>query len=165
MILDTFRSQILFARSYTIRILDKIPESLWFQMPQPAVTHVAWQVGHLAMAQYRLGVERIRGIKPEDASIISDEFIGLFRIQTVPQAESQIYPSPSEIRKVFDAVHQLVLSEIPTYASVDLTQPPVTPHSICKTKSDILVWCSHHEFLHAGQIGLLRRLFGEAPIW
>jgi hypothetical protein len=32
------------------------------------------------------------------------------------------------------------------------------------TKFGSLLFCSHHEMLHAGQIGLLRRLTGKLPI-
>ena len=28
-----------------------------------------------------------------------------------------------------------------------------------------LLWCAHHEMVHAGQIGLLRRYLGFAPVW
>ena len=33
------------------------------------------------------------------------------------------------------------------------------------TKLLALLWCAHHEMLHAGQIGLLRRHLGYPPIW
>jgi hypothetical protein len=36
---------------------------------------------------------------------------------------------------------------------------------LCKTKLECLHWCSHHEAVHAGQIGLIRRLLGYPPIW
>ncbi len=39
---------------------------------------IAWQVGHLAMAEYRLALERIRGPQPQDAGLISEEFLRLF---------------------------------------------------------------------------------------
>ena len=34
-----------------------------------------------------------------------------------------------------------------------------------KTKIDTLRWCGDHELIHAGQIGLLRRLLGHKPVW
>ena len=47
-------AQIRFAREYTLSLLDTIPEERWFEQPVGAASHVAWQVGHLAMAQYGL---------------------------------------------------------------------------------------------------------------
>ena len=37
--------------------------------------------------------------------------------------------------------------------------------NMAQTKLDSLFWCAHHEMLHAGQIGLVRRLLGQAPLW
>ena|SRR6516162_1282572 len=42
--------QILFARNYTIRLLDQTPVTEWFRQPPDGVSHIAWQVGHLAFA-------------------------------------------------------------------------------------------------------------------
>src|SRR5262249_24363164 len=54
-----------FARAYTLRLLDQTPAGDWFRLPPGGVTHVAWQVGHLAVAQYFLALERVRGARPE----------------------------------------------------------------------------------------------------
>jgi hypothetical protein len=56
--------QIAFARNYTIRLLDQTEAADWFRQPPGGITHIAWQVGHLAIAQYRLALERIRGPQP-----------------------------------------------------------------------------------------------------
>jgi hypothetical protein len=42
--------QILFARNYTIRLLDQTRVTEWFRQPPDGVSHIAWQVGHLAFA-------------------------------------------------------------------------------------------------------------------
>jgi uncharacterized damage-inducible protein DinB len=46
-----------------------------------------------------------------------------------------------------------------------LDEPVLTPHSLVKTKFEALLWCAQHEGVHAGQIGLLRRLLGYPPVW
>ena len=43
--------QIVFARNYTIGLLDQTPTTEWFRQPPGGVSHVAWQVGHLAFAE------------------------------------------------------------------------------------------------------------------
>ena len=58
--------QIAFARQYTLRLLGDLAGDDWFRIPPGGVTHVAWQVGHLAMAQYRLCLERVRGARPDE---------------------------------------------------------------------------------------------------
>jgi hypothetical protein len=38
------------------------------------------------------------------------------------------------------------------------------PHPLVRTKLWALLWCAQHEAVHAGQIGLLRRQLGHAPL-
>ncbi len=54
-----------FARGYTSHLLDSIPASRWFERAG-GVSNVAWQVGHLAVAQLNLGLIRVRGPLPID---------------------------------------------------------------------------------------------------
>jgi hypothetical protein len=45
--------QIVFARNYTNGLLDQTPTTEWFRQPPGGVSHVAWQVGHIAFSEYR----------------------------------------------------------------------------------------------------------------
>jgi hypothetical protein len=156
---------IIFARTYTRGLLDTIDPADWFRMPAGGVTHVAWQVGHLAMAQYRLCFERVRGPRPDDESLISAAFLKTFGRDSVADPGPAKYPPVADIRAVFDRVHDRVLAALPAISDADLDSPPLTPHRLCKSKLECVRWCGAHEMLHAGQIGLLRRLFGQRPIW
>jgi hypothetical protein len=156
--------QITFARGYTVRLLDATDPTDWFRQPG-GVTHLAWQVGHLAMAEYRLALNRIRGPRPGDATLISPEFIELFRRESTPDADVAKYPSVAEIRAVFDRVHVQTLRELGELDEAELEKPVAPPHTVAKTKFWSLLWCAHHETLHAGQIGLLRRQLGRPPLW
>jgi hypothetical protein len=157
--------QIVFARNYTLRLLDQTPATDWFRQPAAGVSHIAWQVGHLAMAEYRLALERIRGPRPTDAALISEEFLCLFRRESVPDPDPNKYPGQTEIRAVLDRVHEQALRELKGLDESELDQPLLKPHSLAKTKLWALLWCAQHEAVHAGQIGLLRRQLGHAPLW
>jgi hypothetical protein len=159
------REQIVFARNYTLWLLSQTPPADWFRQPPGGVTHVAWQVGHLAFAQYRLALERIRGPQPQDANLISEEFLRLFGRDSAPDPDPAKYPTPAEIRAVFDRVHEQVLGELRDLDESELDQPVQKPHRLVKTKLGSLLWCAQHEAVHAGQIGLLRRQLGHAPLW
>jgi hypothetical protein len=157
--------QIIFARNYSTGLLDQTPEVDWFRQPPAGVSHIAWQVGHLAIGEYRLGLWRIRGEQPDDEELFSQEFKRTFGPNSVPVADSSAYPSPSEIRSALKRVHERVLKELPGLKESELDQPVVNPHPFAKTKIQALLWCAHHEMLHAGQIGLLRRQLGHSPMW
>ena len=52
--LESTIEQICTARRYTLQLIEHVDPSDWFQMPREGVTHVAWQMGHLAVAEFGL---------------------------------------------------------------------------------------------------------------
>jgi hypothetical protein len=154
--------QIVFARTYTIELLDQTPTADWFRLPAGGVSHVAWQVGHIASAEYRLALWRIRSERPGDAALFPPEFKRQFGADSIPQADSE-YP-PADLRAVLDRVHQQVLRELGGLDEAEMDEPVPHPHPFATTKLQALLWCAHHEMLHAGQIGLLRRHLGYPPL-
>jgi hypothetical protein len=161
---DLALQQIEFARAYTLSIVDAIDENQWFTMPAGCPTHVAWQVGHLAMAQYGLCLYRLRGRQEVDLSLMTSGFRKLFSKGTVPDADAGKYPSPAEIRATLDRVHAQVRIEAPSFTEQQLAEPVDMPYAVHANKLGGLLFCSHHEMIHAGQLGLLRRLLGQQPI-
>jgi hypothetical protein len=157
--------QIRFARGYTGKLLEATDPADWFRQPAEGVSHIAWQVGHLAMAEYRLALERVRGRQPGDERLIAETFVMHFGRDSKPDPDPAANPSPAEIRHVFDQVHRQVLHELPSLVEEELAAAPLKPHPRFTTKLGGLFWCAQHELIHAGQIGLLRRLRGGAPLW
>jgi hypothetical protein len=157
--------QIVFARDYTIRLLDQTPATEWFRQPPGGVSHIAWQVGHLAFGEYSLALREIRGPQPQDIDLLSEKHLAQFGPDSVPDPDPTAYPSQSELRAAFDRVHEQVLRELPSLAEAELDQPIQDPVPFAKTKLLMLLWCARHEMVHAGQIGLLRRQLGYAQLW
>lgn len=157
--------QIEFARGYSLRILDSIPHDQWFEFPPGSPSHVAWQAGHLAIAEYRLGIERIRGKRETDERFFPASFLLNFGKDTVPVPNSGQYPAPTEILSVMRGVHDKLLEEVPLLTDDELDLPPHSDHPLAKTRFACLQWCAHHEMLHAGQLGLIRRMLGFKPLW
>jgi hypothetical protein len=156
--------QIEFARGYVRGILAEIDEAEWFTMPAGAPTHVAWQVGHLAMAEYGLCLFRQRGRQEIDLELMTSGFRKQFSRGSVPAADAEQYPPLAEIRATFDRVHAQFVKEAATFTEQQLAEPVEMPYAVHATKLGCLLFCSHHEMLHAGQLGLLRRLLGKQPI-
>ena len=148
-------------REYTAGLVDAVPESDWFRQPAEGVTHVAWQVGHLAMAQYRLALDLVRGVQPGDDELISRRILEIYGKDSIPDPDPSANAAPEEIRAAYDAVHLAVITEIGAMDDSILDEPSSRDHPVFNTKGGALEWSGRHEMLHAGQIGLLRRLFGE----
>jgi hypothetical protein len=156
--------QIEFARDYVLSLLADFEEADWFRQAPGSPTHLAWQVGHLAMAQYGLALFRQRGRQPEDLQLMSSGFRKLFSRSTTPEWDTAKYPAPAEIRATFERVHAQALQEIPTFTAEQLAEPSDMPYAGYPTKLGALLFCPLHEMIHAGQIGLLRRLMGKPPV-
>jgi hypothetical protein len=157
--------QIVIARKYSLRLIDQVDPADWFRQPSEGVSHVAWQVAHLAVGEYWLALNRVRGRRPEDDALISEAFLKQFGRESVPDPNPANSPSPAEIRSVLDRVHDRVLHEVPSFSETELDVPVSRPHLMFQTKIGALEWCSQHEMVHAGQIGLLRRLHGKPTLW
>lgn len=157
-------AQIQFAREYTLSLLTDVGEADWFRMPSGIGTHLAWQVGHLAMAQYGLALFRQRGRAPEDAELMSARFRKQFSRGSAPESDPAKNPTPAEIWDVFERVYAQVQKEAPTFSDPQLDEPVDMPTMVWPTKLGALHFCAAHELLHAGQIGLLRRSLGKGPI-
>ena len=158
------RRQIEFARNYTRELLQGLDDADWFRQPSEGVTHIAWQVAHLAMAEYGLCLFRIRGRRPEDLRLMPGKFRKQFSRGSQPDPQPANNPTPAEIREVLERIHEQVLRELAGYPEELLNEPSEDPRAVFDTKLGALFFCPHHEMLHAGQIGLLRRLLGQAPV-
>jgi hypothetical protein len=145
-------------------MLEDIMPDEWFQPPSGVTTHLAWQVGHLAMAQYGLTMLRLRGKQPDDRELISNDFMRRFMKGTVPSLDPADYPAIDEILHVFHRVHERAMSELEGYSDEDLSDPVPEPYAVFETKLGSVFFCSSHEMLHAGQIGLIRRQLGKSPL-
>ena len=157
--------QIQFAREYTLDILAPVKDDDWFRPPPGGVTHLAWQVGHVAMAEFRMVLERVRGARPDDADVLPPEFLQIFGRGSDPLAADVAYPSIETIRDVFDRVHERVLAELPHFTAEQLEARPLTEHRIANTGLRCLWWSSQHELIHAGQMALIKRQLGYPAIW
>lgn len=158
-----------FARRYTKTLLEDLTDDQWFWTPSDSTesftTHIAWQAGHLAMAEYGLMLFRQRGREREiDDQLMSGRFRKLFMRGTEPSKDRESYPEPEEIQAVMDKVHTQVLREVPSFDGSDLNEATEPPHAAFATRYGALLFAADHEMIHAGQIGLLRRLMGKAPL-
>ena len=105
-------ANIEFARGYTKTLLTDLTDADWFQIPSGCVSNIAWQVGHLAMAQYALTMIRIRGKEPTDAEFISSKFFKRYKKTSMPSADPNDNEPLDEIRTTFENVHINAINEL-----------------------------------------------------
>ena len=156
-------------RAFSLQMIERVPHEQWFEMPL-GITHVAWNVGHMAIAEYVLGLVFIRGFQEDDAAIIPESYNQLFGYGSTLSGDAADYPTPNEILDVLGRVHRQLLEETRAMPAEALDEPCVFPggefdhHPIFELKGGALEWLGYHEHVHVGTIGLLRRQLGAVPI-
>jgi hypothetical protein len=83
---------------------------------------------------------------------------------TQPEASPEAYLPPLEIVQVLNRVNDQMLLEIDGLDGPNLDEPVDLPYAGFPTRYGSLLFAASHEMLHAGQIGVLRRLMGMSPI-
>lgn len=163
--LEIAQKNIEFARGYTKSLLEGLTQEDWFWTPPGEFkTHIAWQVGHLAMAQYGLVLFRQRGRQPVDTELMTSSFRKRFSKGSLPNPDPEKNPSTDEILQVFNRVFEQSQKELSTFDEELLDDPIDPPHAAFATRYGALLFAADHEMLHAGQIGLLRRLMGKETL-
>lgn len=161
---DGVIGQMIFARNYTLDLLANVPDSLWTTVPAGGSSHFAWQVGHLAVAQYGLMLFRQRGRSEGDLELMPGWLRKKFGKGTTPSADPADNPSKEEMLGVLARIHAECLSTLPTFTADHLAEPTDMPYTAFPIKLGALLFCPLHESIHAGQIGMLRRLHGLTPV-
>ncbi|HEV7280471.1 MAG TPA: DinB family protein [Pirellulaceae bacterium] len=163
--LDLALREIRRSRDYAEEMIADIEPEAWFVMPPGGVSTIAWQVGHLAMAEYRLCLHRLRGIRDSDEELISSDFLARFGVGSVPVAGEEAHPTRNELLATFRRVHVQALEELADFPPDRWGEPPEKPHRLYDRKIDGLWWRVRHEMLHVGQLALLRRQLGSHWRW
>ncbi|MEW4565018.1 DinB family protein [Bremerella sp. JC770] len=158
------KQRIAFTDKMFREFIEGLEPELWFRMPEEGVTHIAWQVGHITIANYGLGMLRIRGKRAEDAGLIPESYSTNFGRGSVPSNDQTIYPSRERFLEIYKKVNDQLLEELETYTLEQLDKPSLPDHPLFKTKFETLVFLPYHVMMHLGQMGLLRRLSGKAPL-
>lgn len=157
-------AQFQFARQYTLDLLDQTPRETWFEIPPGAPTNIAWQVGHLAVSEYGLLMFRQRGRRPEDLDLIPGKFRKAFGRGSTPRGDPAKQPSATELLERLAEVDRQAMSEIRQVSGPSLLEPIEMPYAVYPTKLGAVMFSPLHEQIHAGQIGLLRRLLKLEPV-
>lgn len=135
--------QISWMRGYTLQLLESVPHELWYQVPTGCQTHIAWQVGHLAVAQYGLMMFRQRGREPDDLELIPSWLRKQFGKGSVPSQISPDVASPVELLDRLAAVHSASL-EIAANQSVEqLAEPIEAPYAVYANKLGALLFAPY----------------------
>lgn len=144
-----------------LEFINELEPELWFRMPSEGVTHIAWQVGHLTVSNYGLGLSYARGAKREDVRLVPGEYRELFGRGSQPFVDPSVYPTGEELAQSYRNVSNQIREEMPDYDLETLEVLLEKPHPLFKTPLEALRFMPLHISMHFGQAVLLRRLAGK----
>jgi len=126
-----------------------------FTVEGKQLNSVLWLMAHVAVSENWLllvstGGERVKIPWARQFGLGSE----------IPNKED--YPSVTEIREVFDLVHQTAMTHICQLSDKDLSKPTATGTTFGGEDSirSIIKHAIRHESIHAGHLGWLCKLFG-----
>jgi hypothetical protein len=161
---DGMLEQMAFARQYTLGLLESVPESIWAVCPPGLPTSIAWQVGHLAMAQYGLMLFRQRGRAEGDVALMPGGIRKRYARGSIPSPHPEEHSSRSEMLELLGRIHTEATQFVAGMPASILREPTDMPYTGYPIKLGALLFCPLHESIHSGQIGLLRRAHGLEPV-
>jgi hypothetical protein len=159
---DRILRQLTQVRDMSDKLLEAFqsPED-WTHQLAPGTNHALWFAGHMAASDNWM----ISMVAPERAKQM-DEWNALFGTGSQPTSDPDNYPPPAE---VLDAMRERrgVLIEL-LKGSSDKELAKASPEAIldfCPDYGAIFESTAWHEALHAGQVTLIRRALGHAPLF
>lgn len=161
---DVALGQIRFARQYTLNLLEHIEPELWNLTPEGAPSNLIWQVGHLAVSQYGLMLYRQRGREPEDLELVPGWFRKRFGRGSDPREAANTPTSAQEMLEILHRIDQKAHEQVAQLPIEGFGEATEMPYAVYPMRIGALLFCPLHESIHAGQIGLIRRLLGKPPV-
>jgi len=143
---------------------DELTDDEWFWQPTEGVTHIGWQIAHVAVSHYGLTMKRVRGERPEDAEFLPEAMMQTYGRGSNPNPDPAANLPPKEILLCMDRVIEASVKDLADATDEQLEVAVDPPHPAFRTKLEAVEFSPQHSMLHAGQIALLRRLMGKAPL-
>lgn len=150
-----------FAREFSLQLLQDLQtDEQWLARPHDRANHALWFAGHMGNADnFALGL-----IAPSQV-MERDDMQKLFGMGSAPTSDPDMYPSVSEVREWMDGRRAALLEAAEKLTDEDLERPTSeSAPPFIPTVRSALQFLAWHEGLHAGQITVVHRELGNAPI-
>lgn len=163
---DQAVAQMRWMRQYGMQLIESVPYELWYTIAPGTSTHLAWQVGHMAVAQYGLMLFRQRGRVESDMELMPGWLRKNFGRGSQPNsnADDPKNPTPASLLERLAAIHDEACVTASQLTYNTLMETIDMPYAAYPNKLGALLFCPLHESIHIGQIGGLRRGLGLEPL-
>ncbi|MBL8800030.1 MAG: DinB family protein [Planctomycetia bacterium] len=129
--------------------------------PVAGANHIAWQLGHLIVAEGKL-LDVLPGIRFPD---LPAGFEALHDQKGANDEPNAAYLKKSEYLDLFNRSRAVSLAALDTMTDADLDKPNPGPMAkFAPTLGALLLLVSNHTLMHAGQFTVVRRKLGKPVV-
>lgn len=164
--IDILLKQTRDAHHWTHKLIDSVPDDLWYTTPEVLASNIAWHVGHLVISEYYHAILVIKGFDEEiTAKIDLRTHNQLYGYNSDPRNQVD-QANPLLLREQLHFIQKKVLTTIGELSVSDLEaaveQPIKQKHPVANTKFEAISWNVKHTMWHCGQMATLKRMVHES---
>lgn len=159
---DAIKMSLTSTQEMVQKYLSDLSDEDLLVRPVPAANHIAWQMGHLIVAEAWMG-GMIPGAKyPELPPAIASQMDGKSAKETPPGG----YLKKAEYLDWFNKVRKVTIDAVDRVSESDMDKPsPPECAQWAPTIGHLLVLTSTHTMMHAGQFTVVRRALGKPVLF
>jgi hypothetical protein len=129
--------------------------------PADGANHIAWQIGHLILAEQRMG-SRLPGAKyPE----LPAGFAEKHDRQPTAQNATSGFGTKAQYLELFNKTREATLAALAKLSDADLDQPVSTPVPGITNLGGVVMFFVLHSLTHGGQFSVVRRKLGKPVLF
>jgi uncharacterized damage-inducible protein DinB len=150
-----------FTQTQLENALAAIPEDKYLHQPFPNANHALWTMGHMATVDQFF----LTTFAAKDPALFERHKAAFFAKST-PSTNAADYPSIDEVRSYFKASRKEFRDWIESMDDAQLTTPlpPEQQKRFAPNLARLFSRLAWHEGMHYGQLTVLRKSLGLAPI-
>lgn len=152
---------LVFTKNVLNGMLSDLSDADLLVRPVDGANHIAWQIGHLILAEQRMG-SRLPGAKyPE----LPAGFAEKHDRQPTAQNVTSGFGTKAQYLELFNKTRETTLAALAKLSDADLDQPVSTPVPGFTNLGGVVMLIALHSLTHGGQFSVVRRKLGKPVLF
>lgn len=159
---DAIRYALISSREVVGMLLGDLSDADLLVRPTPEANHIAWQLGHLVLAEAYLIGQQIGGTFPALPAGFKEQHDNTKAKEEPPQG----FLCKTEYLDLLNRSRAATLSLLETIPDADLDRPTTGPLAkIAPTVGTMFLFTANHVGMHTGQFTVVRRKLGKPVLF
>jgi len=142
--------------------LDDMTDAELLVRPVPGANHIAWQLGHLIMAENYL----INSVCPGSMPALPEGFGSRYAKETAAIDDPKAFNTKDELLKIYREQRAASLAALAKVSEADFERDsPESMRGYAPKVIDVFLMQPSHVVMHAGQWAVIRRKLGRPPLF